>query len=251
MLGAPGMDQFQSLDFTCDDDGVAVLRIHTRGGPALWSFRDGLHLELGEAFALIARNPDIRVLILTGTGDSFCAGFDMAGGPPPPMTPAAWSETVKQGRALIMNLLALEVPVIGAVNGPAFIHAELPLLSDIVLADERAAFRDMPHFPSGVVPGDGVQILWPMLLGPNRGRYFLLTGETIDAVQALRLGVVAEILPPGRLMERARELAATIAARPKAVVRNTRLALTRHLKARFEAELEQGLLLEGLAILER
>lgn len=245
------MKQYQSLEYSCGPDGVAILRMHTRGGPALWSFRDGLHLELGEAFAEIAADPAVRVLILTGTGDSFCAGFDMVDGPPKPMTPAAWNEAVRQGKALIMNLLAIPVPVIGVVNGPAWIHAELPLLSDIVLAAEHASFRDMPHFPSGVVPGDGVQVLWPMLLGPNRGRYFLLTGETIDAEEGLRLGVVGEVLPAAQLMDRALALAESMASRSPTLLRHTRLALTANLKARFEAELEHGLLLEGMAVLDR
>jgi enoyl-CoA hydratase/carnithine racemase len=96
--------------------------------------------------------------------------------------------------------------VIGAVNGQARIHAELAVLSDIVLAAETAIFPDAAHFPNGVVPGDGVHVAWPLLLGPNRGRYFLLTGEEISAQQALSLNFVAEVLPPGRLLPRAREL---------------------------------------------
>lgn len=79
--------------------------------------------------------------------------------------------------------------MIGAVNGPAHMHAELVVLSNIVVASETASFQDAPHFANGVVPGDGVHIVWPMLLGPTRGSYFLLTNEIIDARQALELGV--------------------------------------------------------------
>ena len=95
-----------------------------------------------------------------------------------------------EGKRLLMNLLDIPMPMISAVNGPALIHAEIPVLCDIVLASETAAFQDAPHFPNGIVPGDGVHLVWPLLLGANRGRYFLLTGQKLSAQEALTLGVV-------------------------------------------------------------
>jgi enoyl-CoA hydratase/carnithine racemase len=113
-----------------------------------------------------------------------------------PTMSAMWEHIYDEGVALLENLLAIPVPVIAAVNGPALIHAEIAVLSDIVLAAEHAEFADLAHVPGGPVPGDGVQTLWPMLLGPNRGRYFLLTGQRISAQEALRLSVVGEVLEP-------------------------------------------------------
>jgi len=141
------------------------------------------------------------------------------------------------------------VPVIAAVHGAAFVHAEIPLLADIVLASETARFADKAHAIAGVVPGDGVHVVWPMLLGPNRGRYFLLTGQEIAAREALSLGLVGEVLPADRLTDRAWEHARAIAARPPLANRYTRLLLTRYLKERLAAELEQGLTMEGMAVL--
>jgi enoyl-CoA hydratase/carnithine racemase len=60
-------------------------------------------------------------------------------------------------------------------------------LCDIVIASDTATFQDDPHFLNGIVPGDGVHIIWPLLLGPNRGRYFLLTGQKLSAQEALSL----------------------------------------------------------------
>jgi enoyl-CoA hydratase/carnithine racemase len=143
------------------------------------------------------------------------------------------------------------VPVIGAINGPALIHAEIPLLSDIVLAAEHVEFADIAHVPAGLVPGDGVHTVWPMLLGPNRGRYFLLTGQRIGAREALQLGVVGEVLPADQLLPRARELARQLAGNLPAMLRHTRALLTRQIRRRLRDELELGLALESFAYLER
>lgn len=135
------------------------------------------------------------------------------------MSPATWDVIYREGRSLLNNLLAIEVPVIAAVNGPAFIHAELAVLADIVLASDTAIFADKAHGIAGVVPGDGVHTIWPMLLGPNRGRYFLLTGQEIGAQEALTLGIVGDVLAPERLLNRAWEHARSIAARPALAMR--------------------------------
>ncbi|KKW91926.1 enoyl-CoA hydratase [Sphingobium chungbukense] len=238
---------FENIIMT-HDDGIVELRIHHRGGSAKWALWGGLHKELGIAFAHIAADPDARVLLITGTGDTFCAEFDMDCDMPQ-MGGASWDVIFREGRALLNNLLAIEIPVVAAVNGPAFIHAEIALLADVVLAAEGAAFADKPHALAGVVPGDGVHSIWPMLLGPNRGRYFLMTGQEIGAQEALTLGLVGEILSPDVLMPRARELARTIAARPAVANRYTRILLTRDIRARLATELDQGLAMEGMAIL--
>ncbi len=124
-------------------------------------------------------------MILAGSGEDFCvrgdgAGWDVS-------TPAGWDKIYWEGKALLRSLLDIEIPVISVVNGPARIHAELAVLGDVVLASESAVFQDAAHFPGGAVPGDGVHVVWPLLLGPNRGRAFLLTGVEISATEALAL----------------------------------------------------------------
>lgn len=138
--------------------------------------------------------------------------------------------------------------VIGAVNGPAHIHAELAVLSNVVVASETASFQDAPHFANGVVPGDGVHIVWPMLLGPTRGSYFLLTNEIIDARKALELGIVNEVVPFDQVNARAWALAEQIAAKPIMARHFARTLLTHDMKRQMHEQLSHGFALEGLAM---
>jgi enoyl-CoA hydratase/carnithine racemase len=164
------------------------------------------------------------------------------------MTATRWSRLLREGRELLQRFLDIEVPVIACVNGPVHVHSELPVLADIVLASDTAEFADRAHFVHGVVPGDGVHVVWPLLIGLNRARHFLLTGQAIGAEEAKALGVVAEVVPHDALPSRAWELAASLERKPRLALRYTRLALTRRLRRELDADLDIGLALEGLGL---
>ncbi len=243
--------RFTTAEVTRDDAGVLTIRMHSRGGSLVWGGRP--HRELPELFAAIASDRENRVVVLTGTGDTFIglgreleAPNALARGE---VSPEVWDRVIWEGNRLLVNLLDIEVPVIAAVNGPAVAHSELAVLCDIVLAADHAYFQDAPHFAGGLVPGDGMQVIWPLLLGPNRGRYFLLTGEKIGATAARELGVVGEVLPADGLLARAYQLAAGFARQNPILLRNTRQALVRPLKRALTDDLQVGLALEAIASL--
>jgi len=229
------------------NDGILAMTFHTKGGAFVWSAE--AHEELGLCFTEVSADRDNKVVIMTGTGDNYCvdinaASFKLS-------TAGDWDHIVYDGRRLLTNLLDIEVPVISAINGPVRIHPEIPVLSDVVLASDTALFQDAPHFMSGIVPGDGAHVVWPHILGPNRGRYFLITGQEFSAKTALDYGVVNEVLPAGKLLGRALELANYIAAMPALTRRYTRLALTQRIKRLMHEGLGYGLAFEALAAIDQ
>jgi enoyl-CoA hydratase/carnithine racemase len=226
-------------------DGILQMTFHTNGQTLQWG--ELPHREFPQAFHDIASDPDNKVVIMTGTGDVF-SGPRASPDARLRRSAAAWDKTYWEGKHLLLNLLDIEVPMISAINGPALRHSELPLLCDIVLAAEETTFQDSAHFTNGMVPGDGMHILYPLLMGLNRGRYFLLTGQTLTARQAQEVGLVNEVLPRQELLPRAWALAQQLAQRPPLVLRYSRVLLTQHLKRLMHDLLGYGLALEGLGV---
>ena len=233
-------------------NGVLRMTLHTNGDSLQWGL--GPHRELPAAFHDISNDHGNKVVIFTGAGAEFSGPrVTNAGHPLFPTRPSVEvvERILTEGKQGLLNFLDIGVPIISAINGPAWRHSELPLLADIVLAADTAQFQDSAHFTGGLVPGDGMHVVYPLLLGMNRARYFLLTGQTLSARQAHELGLVAEVLPPEKLMGRACELAEDIARRPTSLVRATRAVLTEHIKRHMQDLLGFGLYAEMLALMDR
>jgi enoyl-CoA hydratase/carnithine racemase len=230
-------------------DGILQLTLNSQGDSLAWGAQT--KTELTYMLADVGNDPENRVIIITGAGDHFIMpGFQEKppGAPASAVNPERWgTKNHPEGKKLLMNHLDIQVPMIAAMNGPATMHGEIALLCDIVLAAESVMFQDALHFRKGVIPGDGAHIVWPMLLGINRARYFLLTGQSISAEEALRLGLVSEILPKTQLLDRAWVLARDIAQQPPLTVRLFRETMLQRYKRSVVDDLGYGLALEGLS----
>ena len=239
-------DDFATIRFE-RRDGILQMTLHTDGGPLRWGAAPVQDLQ--QAFAAVAADPENRVVILTGAGDEFNGP---KGSPEtfPQATARGWESAHWNVRRLLWNLLDIEAPVIAAINGPVWRHAETPLLSDIVLASETTVFQDSGHFVNGLVPADGMHLVMPLVMGINRARYFMLTGQEIDARQALELGMVNEVLPPDRVLPRAWELAGQLVRQSPLVTRYTRVAFTHTIRQLLVANQGYGILLEGMACID-
>jgi enoyl-CoA hydratase/carnithine racemase len=236
-------ERYDNIAMTRDEHGVLEVVLHSDGGTLKWG--EAVHRDLPHAFEDIANDPDNHVVIITGAGDFFCNRMERNGWTGVEDS-ARWERLFFEGRRIIERLLDIEVPVVAAVNGPAIVHSELVLLSDIVIASETATFQDN-HVRFGLVPGDGGQVFWPLLLGMNRARYFLLTGQLLDAAEAHRLGVVNEVVPQSDVLIRARALAHDLAKLQPLLLRGSRLILTQKLKREMSELLGYGLALEARA----
>jgi enoyl-CoA hydratase/carnithine racemase len=241
-------DSYANYKFELSDDGVLFMQCHTDGGPLHWEWSS--HDAMSDAFADVAGDREIKAVIHTGTGETYnhSWGRPVTDSGKPLYNAYADAEGVSimdekswYGRMLLENLLAVDVPMIAAINGPCSMHSEVPLLMDIVLASDDAWFQDLSHFPRGMVPGDGQHVMWEALVGPSRARYLLLTGYQLTAQEAREWGVVHEVLPKDKLLDRAWEIARQIAMRPPIATRNTRHILVQNLKRALLNELDHGL----------
>ena len=236
-------NEFSNARLTRSDSGVLEVALHTNGDTLI--FNGHTHEQFVDLFHTIGSDPDNRVVILTGTGGAFMEtisseGFDF-------FTPRGYDKIHREGRKVLMNILDIEAPLIAAVNGPARLHSEYILLADIVLATPSTVFQDKPHFEFGIVPGDGVHLLWQEAIGSIRGRYFILTRQELDAKTARDWGAVNEIVPADKLLARAHEIAEGLAKLPPLTTRYTRIALTQKLRRIVDEGVGYGLALEGIS----
>ena len=155
-------------------------------------------------------------------------------------------------RRMVNAHLNIEVPMIAVVNGPAKRHADLALMCDIVLAADDATFEDTAHFQNGgIVPGDGINVVYTMLMGLNRARYLMLTGQVLSAREAKEMGLVAELLPRELLLPRAWELARQLAQKPDMLLRYTRAVLTHPLRKLLDESMPFSLAMEAMSTLDK
>jgi enoyl-CoA hydratase/carnithine racemase len=233
---------YNSLKMNRDSRGVLVIEFHTNGGPLTFTAQD--HTAFVDAFYRIAQDRANKIVILTGTGGEFIPGIDFASFGNV-ADPDVWSQVHDEGVQILENLANIRVPVIAAIEGHADVHSEYALLANVIVAAEGASFNDLPHFVGGIVPGDGIFTAWSYRAGPGRAEAFLLNPQPITARTAHEWGVVAEIVPNGKALARARELASLYLKAPEVARRNTRAHFIQPLKERIVREVGYGLSLEG------
>ena len=208
---------------------------------------------LCEAFEAADQNIDVRCVILTGAGSAFSSGGDLkmmrvdAGGLRA-SNPIETRRNYKYGiQRLPLMFQALEVPVIAAVNGPAIgAGCDLACMCDVRVAAQSAKFAES-FVKLGIIPGDGGAWLLPRIIGFSRAVELSLTGEMIDADEALRIGLVSHVVADGDLMICAREVAAKIAANPPHGVRMAKRLLREGQSADLKNILEMSAAMQALA----
>ena len=185
------------------ENGVIEVRMHEDGGSPRWSYE--LHRALPQMFAAVGADRENELLILTSTGDDWLSEFnpDSFGMPHDEFLRQCYDIWYVDGTKLQENLLwCVDIPVIAVINGPGF-HFEFPLLADLTICAPDTRFMES-HLAFGQVPGDANYLVLQELVGTKRANQVALMGTGIEADEALRLGLVNEVLPREHLMPRAR-----------------------------------------------
>src|ERR1700758_2513509 len=233
---------YRGLKLTRDTEGVLTAQFHTNGGPLKFTAED--HTDFVDAFYRIAQDRANKIDILTGTGGVIIPGIDFSSFGNV-ADPSVWSQVHDEGVQILENLANIRVPVIAAVEGQANVHSEYALMANVIVAGEGATFNDLPHFAGGIVPGDGIFTTWSYRAGAGRAEAFLLNPRPLSARTAQEWGVVAEVVPNGNALARARELASIYLKAPEVTRRNTRIHFIQPLKERIVREVGYGLSVEG------
>ena len=204
-----------------------------------------LHEELSTVFTDLDADDSVYAVLLTGAGKAFCAGADMKASPEESILAVGWDRVRRDAERIVTTLLDCEKPVVAAVRGPAVgFGATLALLCDVVYAAEDARFGDT-HVAIGLAAGDGGSVIWPLLVGPNKAKELLMTGDLLAARDAERIGLVNHVVPAERLLDDARAMARRLAHGPKTAIRATKQSVNLLVRNAAEIVLKTSLLLEG------
>src|SRR5881296_1044883 len=233
---------YHNLRLTRDDEGVLVAEFHSNDGPFTFTAQD--HTEFVDAFYRIAQDRANKIVILTGAGGEFITDVDWSSFGDV-TDPGVWSQVHDEGVQVLENIANIRVPVIAAIEGRAHVHSDYALLASVIVAAEGATFQDVAHFAAGVAPGDGIFTTWSYRAGAGRAEALLLNPQPITARTAHEWGVVGEVVPNGKALSRARELAELYLRAPEVTRRNTRIHFIQPLKERIVREVGYGLSLEG------
>ena len=225
-------------------DSVATLTLDRPD--ALNSLTVPLKEELLATFRRLARDREVRAVVLTGAGRAFCAGQDLRERLEPGAAPLA-TELRERYNPLILAMRTIEKPIVGAINGVAAgAGAALAFACDIRIAAEGAIFV-LAFGRVGLVPDSGATWFLPRLVGGAKAAELAFIGESLSAADAERFGLVAGVVPAESLLDEARALAIRLAAGAPRALALTKRALNRSWDATLEESLEYEAYLQGIA----
>jgi enoyl-CoA hydratase len=216
-------DDYHQLAFTRHDDGVLLITINR---PDKYNAADEqMHGELARVWADVSADPLTRVAVVTGAGKAFSAGGDLAMVERMAGDHDRVANMLGEMSDLVYNMVNCEKPIVSAINGVA-VGAGLvvALLADISICAEDARLGD-GHVKLGVAAGDHAAIIWPLLAGMAKARYYLLTGEMVDGNEAERIGLVSMCRPREQVLDEAMRVAASLASGSQLAIRWTKRAL--------------------------
>lgn len=223
-----GFTDYEQLTLSRRDNGVLLITIDR---PEKYNAADeGMHAELARIWRDVAADPDVRVAVITGAGKAFSAGGDLAMVERMAGDYDRVSAMLTEMSELVYNMINCDKPIVSAINGVAVgAGAVVALLADVAIVAEDARIGD-GHVKLGVAAGDHAAIIWPLLAGMAKARYYLLTGEMITGTEAERIGLAAKALPREDVLPEALRVADVLATGAQQAIRLTKRALNNWLR---------------------
>ena len=224
-----GYESFPSLEL--DRAAPHVLRLTLRAAGKLNAVSGDMHRELAALWKTVAEDDETRVVLVRGADGAFSAGGDLDLVLDIASDPATRLRVFHEARDLVYNVINCPKLVVSAMTGPA-VGAGLAvgLLADVSLATPAARILD-GHTKLGVAAGDHAAIVWPLLCGMAKAKYYLLLNEPLDGAEAERIGLVSLCVPDDELEERALAISVRLAESAQPAIRHTKLALNNWLRA--------------------
>ncbi len=225
-------------------DGVALLTINRPEVYNATNFK--LHNELSKVWLDLGEDDDVRVVVITGAGTAFSAGGDFDLIQESIGNAKVIAGTMEEARDIVHNMINLDKPVISAINGVAVgAGLAVAMLADISIASDKARFTD-GHVRLGVAAGDHAAVIWPMLIGMAKAKYYLLTCDFLDGTEAERIGLVSQVVPHDELMDKAMDVANRLASGSQQALKYTKRSLNQWLRQAEHTAFDYSLSLEML-----
>ena len=226
-------DNYERLRFDRRDAGVLLITIDRP--ERLNATDERLHSELSRVWRDVARDSEAGAVVITGAGEAFSAGgdFEML----QRMSGSYRRVAAMAGEAaeLVLSMIDCETPIVSAINGTAVgAGLAVALMADISVIGEDVRLTD-GHLRLGVGAGDHAVLLWPLLCGMAKAKYYLLTADFIDGREAERIGLVSRCVPDERVLDEALQIADKIARGPRQAARWTKRTLNHWLRAAIPA----------------
>ena len=214
---------FKHMLFEHKPDGILLITLNRPDKLNATNAR--LHWELTQVWRTVDADPDTRVAVITGAGRAFSAGGDLELVTNQTNNFKAVANVMKEASQVVYNIVNMEKPVVSAINGVAVgAGLAVALMADVSIMAEEARFTD-GHIRLGVGAGDHAAIVWPLLCGMAKAKYYLLTCDFIDGKEAERIGLVSLCVPGNQLMAKAMEVATKLSTGPQYAIRWTKRAL--------------------------
>ncbi|WP_248798141.1 enoyl-CoA hydratase/isomerase family protein [Pseudomonas sp. MWU13-2105] len=232
-------------------DGILTLTLNRPD--RLNAVGDDMHEGLEAILHDLRHDPSVRAVLLTGAGRAFCVGGDVkafADTSQVEHTPYESMALVTQSAArLIERFIEVPQPLVAAVQGYAMgLGATLALMCDVLIIAEDAQIADT-HVPVGLVAGDGGALAWPLAMSFRAAKYYLMTGERLNGIEAARLGLALRAVPADQLQDQALALVQRLAALPPLALQGTKRTLNHILRQRSQLLMDTGLHLEAATFL--